>query len=160
MAMQHWIVSIRFPETKSRIDPLSHELKLSHHGVSVNRVLRGAERWCECRLPPDTAPKPGRRQTTHPLAGSAWRLPFPEGEKRILPTANLARRKTRWDTRNSTRQSGRGGRGTPDAWSVRSAPSSRNRFGPSDSGSIENGVSVTGPFSTLRSTAGCVAATS
>jgi hypothetical protein len=47
--------------------------------------------------------------------------PSTEGEKRTLSMANPARRRTRWDIRSSTRQSGRGGRGTPDAWSARRA---------------------------------------
>ena len=45
-------------------------------------------------------------------------------------------------------QSGKGGRGTPDAWLARSVRSSRSRFGRSGSGSIENGVFATGHVST------------
>ena len=54
----------------------------------------------------------------------------------------------------------RGGRGTPDVWLARSARSSRSGFGPSGSGSIENGVIATGRSSTLRSTTNWVVVTS
>lgn len=57
--------------------------------------------------------------------------------------ANPARRRTKWDIQNSTRQAVRGGRGTLEKWSARGVRSSRSRFGLSVSGSIENGVSAT-----------------
>ena len=118
-------------------------------------------RTVECQPLRVAHPTPPVRAPPVPQPGSAIAPSSPEGESAGPPQGQSGQEETKSGTLGvRPRDSGKGGRGTPDAWLAQSARSSRNRFGRSGSGSTANGVvRDRAAVSTSRSTASCAAAT-